>query len=160
MIEPFAIEPEEKAELRRNFEFGAYLAISQYLAGKYGLGELRRFAQYWAELAAEGRRELISKSEEEFVKTEAKVEKVWVDREVVRLDGQAYVGVVDVCPLRKATNANRGKLPEDYFCDNICAVMYPGGYRLLGLKSTITKSERGCKVEIDRHGSRDVVDKA
>jgi hypothetical protein len=152
VIEPLAVSPEEKAELRRNFEFGAYLGITQYLAKRYGFGELHSFAEYWAELAAEGRRGLIAKSQREFMKTEAKVEKVWVEREVVRLDDEAYVGVVDVCPLRKVINANRDELPEDYFCDNICAVMYPEGYRLLGLETTITKSDKGCRLEIDLKG--------
>lgn len=54
MIEPLAVSPEEKAELRRNFEFGAYLAITQYLAKRYGFGELHNFAEYWAGSAAEG----------------------------------------------------------------------------------------------------------
>jgi hypothetical protein len=155
VIEPLTVSLEEKAELRRNFEFGAYVAITQYLAKKYGLEELRKFSKYWARLAAEGRRELVAKSQREFMKTEAKVEKVWVEREVVRLDDKAYVGVVNVCPLRKVINANRGELPEDYFCDSICAVMYPEGYRLLGLRSAIRKSEKGCRIEIDlkRHST-------
>jgi hypothetical protein len=149
MIEPLTIDAEEKAKLRRSFEFGAYVAITQYLARTYGLSELQKFAEFWAGLAADQRKHLMSKSHREFIEAEAKVEKVWVDREAKRMDDKGYVGVVDACPLRRATNTNRGDLPLDYFCDSICAVIYPEGYKALGLKSAITKFEKGCKVEID-----------
>jgi hypothetical protein len=149
MIEAIVVKPEEKAELRRSFEFGAYIMITHYLAERYGLKELDRFANFWAKMAAKGRRKIVSKSRKEFLDFEAKVERVWVDREVKRQDEKGYVGVVDVCPLRKAINTNRGELPKDYFCDHICATIYPKGYRLLGLKGRVRKSERGCRVDID-----------
>jgi hypothetical protein len=152
MIEMKRVDPEEKAGLRRGFEFGAYVMITQYIARTYGLKELDRFAHFWAEMAADGRRKIVAKSKREFLDWEARVEKVWVDRDVKRLDGRGYVGMVDVCPLRKATNANRGDLPMDYFCDHICATMYPEGYALLGLDGRVKKSERGCRVEIALQG--------
>lgn len=149
MIEAVRVEPEEKAELRRDFEFGAYVMITQYLVRTYGLEELHKFAKFWAEMVAEGRQEIVVKSPKEFLDFEAKVEKVWVDRDVKRLDERGYVGVVDVCPLRKAINSNRGKLPKDYFCDYVCSTIYPEGYRLLGLKGGVKKSEQGCRVDLN-----------
>lgn len=149
MIEMVAVKREEKAELRRSFEFGAYMMLTHYLAERYGLKELDWFAMYWAELAAKGRERIVAKSKSEFIELEAKIEKVWVDREPKSADAKGYVGVVDVCPLRKATNDNRSELPVDYFCDHICATIYPEGYKLLGLKGSITKSEKGCTVSID-----------
>ena len=148
MVDAMRVKPEEKAELRRSFEFGAYVMITQYLVKMYGLNELDRFARFWAEMAAEGRRKIVAKSKKEFLDLEAKIEKVWVDRNVKRLDEKGYVGVVDACPLRKAINASRGELPKDYFCDRICATIYPDGYRLLGLDGSVRKSEKGCRVEI------------
>jgi hypothetical protein len=148
MIETMTVSPEEKAELRRSFEFGAYVMVTRYIAKTHGLNELDRFARFWARMAADGRRSIVAKSKREFLEWEAKVENVWVDRDVKRLDAKGYVGVVDVCPLRKAVNANRGELPKDYFCDHICATIYPEGYRLLGLDGSIEKNEKGCRVEI------------
>jgi hypothetical protein len=142
------VRAEEKAELRRNFEFAAYLMITQYLAKTYGLEELQKFAKFWSEMAAEGRRKIIRKSRKEFLDLEAKVEKVWVDRDAEKLDENGYVGVVEGCPLRKTINNNRGSLPADYFCDFICATIYPEGYQLLGLKGSIKKTEKGCRLEI------------
>jgi hypothetical protein len=142
------VRAKQEAELRRNFEFAAYLMITQYLAKTHGFEELHRFAKFWAEMAAEGRRKIIRKSRKEFLDFEAKVEKVWVDRDVERLDENGYVGLVEACPLRETINNNRGSLPEDYFCDYICATIYPEGYRLLGLKGSIKKTEKGCTVEI------------
>ena len=138
----------EEAELRRSFEYGAYLMITQYLTKAHGLEELRRFAKFWAEMAAESRREIIRKSTREFLEFEAKVEKVWVDRDAEKLDEKGYVGVVKACPLRKTINKNRGSLPADYFCDYVCSTIYPEGYRLLGLEGSIKKTEEGCRVEI------------
>jgi len=65
-----------------------------------------------------------------------------------KLDENGYVGVVKVCPLRKTINNNRGSLPADYFCDYICATIYPEGYRLIGRQGSIKKTEKGCRVEI------------
>jgi hypothetical protein len=122
--------------------------ITQYLAKTHGLEELHRFAKFWAEMAADGRREIIRNSRREFLGFEAKVEKVWVDRDAEKLDEKGYVGVVRACPLRKTINNNRGSLPADYFCDYVCSTIYPEGYRLLGLEGSIKKTEEGCRVEI------------
>jgi hypothetical protein len=48
MIEAMQVEPEERAELRRSFEFGTYIMITRYLAKTYGLKELDKFARFWA----------------------------------------------------------------------------------------------------------------
>jgi hypothetical protein len=148
MSKATTVQTKREAELRRNFEFAAYLMITQYLAKTYGLEELRKFAIFWAEMAAEGHRRIIRKSRKGFFDFEAKVEKAWVDRDVRKLDENGYVGVVKACPLRKTINNNRGSLPSDYFCDFIYATVYPEGYRLIGLKGSIKKSEKGCRVEI------------
>jgi len=148
MNKAIGVRAEEEAELRRGFEYGAYLMITQYLAKTHGLEELHRFAKFWAEMAADGRREIIRNSRREFLGFEAKVEKVWVDRDAEKLDEKGYVGVVSACPLRKTINNNRGSLPADYFCDYVCSTIYPEGYRLLGLEGSIKKTEEGCRVEI------------
>lgn len=148
MNKAIRVRAEEEAELRRSFEFGAYVMITQYLAQTYGLEELDRFAKFWAEMAAEGRRKIMRKSRKEFLDFEAKVEKVWVDRDAEKLDENGYVGVVNVCPLRETININRGSLPADYFCDYICARIYPEGYMLIGLQGSVKKTEKGCRVEI------------
>ena len=148
MNKAIRVRAEEEAELRRSFEFGAYVMITQYLAKTYGLEELHKFAKFWADMAAEGRRKIIRKSRKEFLDFEAKVKKVWVDRDAEKLDENGYVGIVKVCPLRKTINNNRGSLPADYFCDYICATIYPEGYRLIGLQGSVKKTEKGCRVEI------------
>lgn len=144
IIVPF----KEELKLRKSFEFGAYILITQYLAGTYGLEELLRFAKFWAEAASASRRKILEKSKQEFLAWEAKIEKVWIGRDVERLDRKGYVGVVKSCPLKLITNQHRLKLPIDYFCDYICSVIYPEGYRLLGLDSCIQKVRDGCRLEI------------
>jgi len=139
---------EEELKLRESFEFGAYILITQYLARTYGLGELRRFAKFWTETASASRRNILEKSKQEFLAWEAKMEKVWVGRDVERLDSKRYVGVVKSCPLKLITNKHRMELPIDYFCDCICSIIYPEGYRLLGLDGRIEKVKEGCRVEI------------
>ena len=67
---------------------------------------------------------------------------------VERLDGKGYVGVVKSCPLKLIANRHRMELPIDYFCDYICSIIYPEGYRLLGLNSCIEKVKDGCRLEI------------
>jgi len=39
MIETMPVNPEEKAELRRSFEDGAYIMVTQCIAKTYGLNE-------------------------------------------------------------------------------------------------------------------------
>ncbi len=139
---------EEELKLRKSFEFGAYLLITHYLAKTYGLGELRRFAQFWAETAAAGRRSMVEKSKQEFLAFEAKIEKVWVGREIEKLDAEGYVGIVGRCPIRLMSNQNRENLPANYFCDCICSIIYPYAYKLLGFKSSIEKVNEGCRLSI------------
>jgi len=139
---------EEELQLRKSFEFGAYILITRYLATAYGLEELRRFAKFWAETASASRRKIMEKSKQEFLAWEAKMEKVWIGREVERLDDKGYVGVVKRCSLKLITNRHRMELPIDYFCDHICSIIYPEGYRLLGLSSRIEKVKDGCRLEI------------
>jgi hypothetical protein len=139
---------EEELKLRKSFEFGAYILITQYLAKTYDLEELRRFAKFWAETASASRRNIMERSKEEFLAWEAKMEKVWIGRDVERLDSKGYVGVVKSCPLKLLTNKHHMKLPIDYFCDYICSIIYTEGYRLLGLDSRIEKVKEGCRLEI------------
>lgn len=106
-----------------------------------------QFAKFWAEKAAESRRKIIRRSRREFSDFEAKVEKVWVDWEADNLHENGYVGVVKACPLI-TINDNRGSLPAGYFCDYICAAIYPGGNRLLGLEGSIKKIRKGCSVDV------------
>jgi hypothetical protein len=141
------ISAQEELKLARSFEFAAYVLVTRYLVGNYGLRELRRFAEFWAETAAAQRKSIFEKSKEEFLVEEAKIEKVWVGREAVKLTGMEYVGIVKTCPLRMATNRNRKDLPVDFFCDHICSVVYREGYRLLGLHPKFEKLEDGCRVE-------------
>jgi hypothetical protein len=140
---------EEELKLRKSFEFGAYLLITQYLAKTYGLGELRRFAQFWAEIGAADRRNMVEKSKREFLAFEAKIEKVWVGREIEKLDAEGYVGIVGKCPIRLMSNQNRENLPADYFCDYICSIIYPYTYELLGFDSNIKRENEGCRLVIN-----------
>lgn len=142
------ISNQEELKLRRSFEFGAYVLIARYLARNYGMKELRRFAEFWAETAAAARKGIFEKSKEEFLAEEAKIEKAWIGREALNLSSKEYVGIVESCPLRVATNQNRMELPSDFFCDYICSVIYREGYRLLGLHSKLEKLKDGCRVEV------------
>jgi len=148
MSKEIIVPLEEELKLRKSFEVGAYILITQYLARTHGLEELRRFAKFWAETASASRRKILEKSKQEFLAWEAKIEKVWIGREVERLDGKGYVGVVKSCPLKLIANRHRMELPIDYFCDYICSIIYPEGYRLLGLDSCIEKVKDGCRLEI------------
>ena len=142
------ISVEERLKLKESFELGAYILISRYLSRTYGLEELRRFADFWARTASANRRVILERSQQEFLAWEAKMEKVWVGREVETLDEKTYVGVAPSCPLKRATNQHGMELPVDYFCDYVCSVMYPLGYRLLGLDGRIEKVMDGCRLEI------------
>ena len=149
MKKEITISAEEELRLRKSFEFGAYLVITHYLAKTYGVDELRKFAKFWAETAASPqRRSIVARSKQEFLAFEAKVEKVWVGREVEKLDDKGYVGVARDCPIKLMSNKNRENLPNDYFCDNICSIIYPNGYKLLGFKSSLQKTNEGCKLMI------------
>jgi len=140
---------EEEVKMRRSFEFGAYLLITEYISKTYGTDELERFARFWAETAASpDRRAIIARSKEEFLAFEAKIEKVWVARRVEKLDATGYVGVTEKCPLRLLTNRYRGDLPEDYFCHRICTIIYLDTYRLLGLESCLEIGDEGCRLSI------------
>jgi hypothetical protein len=141
------ISDQERLKLARSFEFAAYVLITQYLAGNYGLRELPRFAQFWAETAAAQRKRIFEKSKKEFLAEEAKIEKAWVGRHATKLTDKEYVGIVKTCPLRMTTNQNRKDLPVDFFCDHICSVVYREGYKLLGLHSKFEKLRDGCRVE-------------
>lgn len=144
-----SVSTEEELKLRKSFEFGAYLLITHYLAKNYGINELERFARFWGETGASpNRRSLVAKSKQEFLEFEAKIEKVWVGREVEKLDAKGYIGVVKKCPIRLISNRNREDLPTDYFCDHICSIIYPYAYKLLRFKSSIEKLEEGCRLAI------------
>jgi len=144
-----SVSTEEELKLRKSFEFGAYLLITHYLAKNYGINELERFARFWGETGAlPNRRSLVAKSKQEFLEFEAKIEKVWVGREVEKLDAKGYIGVVKKCPIRLISNRNREDLPTDYFCDHICSIIYPYAYKLLRFKSSIEKLEEGCRLAI------------
>lgn len=143
------VSPEEKLKLRKSFEFGAYLLITHYLAKNYGVNELESFARFWAETGASAdRRNLVAKSEQDFLESEAKIEKVWVGRKVEKLDVEGYVGVVEKWPIRLMSNQHREDLPSDYFCDHICSIIYPHAYKLLGFRSSIEKLNEGCRLVI------------
>jgi hypothetical protein len=148
MGEEILFSLEEEPKLRKSFEFGSYILITQYLARTYGLEELRRCAKFWAETASASRRNIMERSKQGFLAWEAKMEKVWIGRDVERLDSKGYVGVVKSCPLKLITNRQRVELPIDYFCDYVCSIIYPEGYRLLGLNSRIGKVGEGCRLEI------------
>ena len=149
MNKEIVVSPEEELKLRRSFEFGAYLLITHYLAKTYGIDELRKFARFWAETAASPhRRSIVARSKHEFLKFEAKIEKVWVGREVEKLNSKGYVGVVKECVIRLMSNQNRENLPTDYFCDHICSIIYPDTYKLLGFTSTIERVNEGCRLTI------------
>ena len=149
MDKEITVSTEEELKLRKSFEFGAYLLITHYLAKTYGIDELERFARFWAETGASlDRKSLVARSKQEFLEFEAKIEKVWVGREVEKLDAKGYIGVVKKCPIRLMSNRNREDLPTDYFCDHICSIIYPHGYKLLGFKSSIEKVNEGCRLII------------
>jgi hypothetical protein len=143
------VSKEEELKLRKSFEFGAYLLITQYLAKTYGINELGRFARFWAETAASpSRRSIAAESKRGFLESEAKIEKVWVGREVEKSSLNEYVGVVTRCPIRSMSNEHREDLPLDYFCDHICSIIYPYAYKLLGFKSSLEKLSEGCRLVI------------
>jgi hypothetical protein len=142
------ISDQEELKLARSFEFGAYVMITQYLARAHGPEELRRFARFWAKAAAATRRTMLERSRKSFLAAEARIEKVWVGRETTKLNDSEYAGIVKACPIRALTNRNRAALPIDYFCDHICSIIYPKGYRLLGLNGRVEKTKDGCVVEI------------
>jgi hypothetical protein len=145
------VPTEEELKLRKSFEFGAYSLITQYLAKTYGINELERFARFWGETAASPeRKSLAARSKKEFLEFEAKIEKVWVGREVEKLDSEEYIGAVTKCPIKLTSNRHREDLPTDYFCDHICSIIYPYGYKLLGFKSSIEKvnAREGCRLTV------------
>jgi len=147
MIKKITVSLEQELRLRRSFEFGAYLLITRYLVKTYGINELRKFARFWAETAASPeRRSIVARSKQEFLAFEAKVEKVWVGREVEKLDNEGYVGLVKECMIRSMSNKYRENLPADYFCNNICSIIYPDTYKLLGFKSSIERANKGCRL--------------
>jgi hypothetical protein len=149
MDKKITVSLEEELKLRKSFEFGAYLLITHYLVKTYGIDELERFARFWGESGASPeRRNLAAKSSKEFLEFEAKIEKVWVGRETEKLDSDGYIGVVRECQIRLASNRSRKDLPSDYFCDHICSIIYPHGYKLLGFKSSIEKTNEGCRLVI------------
>ena len=103
-----AVSTEEELKLRKSFEFGAYLLITQYLGKMYGIDELERFARFWGETAASlERKSLVARSRKEFLEFEARIEKIWVGREVEKLDSEEYIGVVMKCPIRLMSNRHR-----------------------------------------------------
>ena len=143
------VSKEEEIELRKSFEFGAYLLITHYLVKTYGISELGKFARFWGETGASpSRRSIVARSKQEFLEFEAKTEKVWVGREVEKLDVEGYIGVVRKCPIRLMSNQHREDLPIDHFCDHICSIIYPYAYKLLGFKSSIEKLNEGCRLVI------------
>ena len=149
MNKEMEVSTEEELKLRKSFEFGAYLLITHYLVKTYGINEIERFARFWAETGASPeRKSLVAKSKQKFLEFEAKIEKVWIGREVEKLDVEGYIGVVKKCPIRLMSNRNREDLPTDYFCDHICSIIYPHGYKLLGFKSSIEKVNEGCRLII------------
>ena len=149
MNKEIIVSTEEELKLRKSFEFGAYLLITNYLAKTYGTDELERFARFWAETAASpDRKSLVAKSKQEFLESEAKIEKVWVERKAEKLDVDGYVGVVEKCSIRLMSNKHREDLPSGYFCDQICSNIYSYAYKLLGFKSSIEKLEEGCRLVI------------
>jgi len=151
MDKEIVVSAEEELKLRKSFEFGAYLLITQYLAKKHGVDELERFARFWGETAASPeRKSLVTRSKKEFLEFEAKIEKVWVGREVEKLDNEEYIGVVMKCPIKSTSNRHREDLPPDYFCDHICSIIYPYGYGLLGFESSIEKVNEGCRLIVQR----------
>jgi hypothetical protein len=148
MKKKMTVSPKEEVELRKSFEFGAYLVVSHYLVKTHGMSELERFARFWGETGASSREGLVARSRQEFLVTEAKIERVWVGREVKKLNAEGYVGLVRKCPIRLMSNQHREDLPIDYFCDHICSIMYPYAYRLLGFESSIEKLDQGCRLFI------------
>lgn len=149
MDKGITVSTEEELKLRKSFEFGAYLLITHYLVKTYGIDELERFARFWGETAASpDRKSLVARSKQGFLEFEAKVEKVWVGREVEKLDVEGYIGVVRKCPIRLMSNRHREDLPTDYFCDHICSIIYPYAYKLLGFESSIEKVNEGCRLVI------------
>ncbi len=149
MSREIPVSLEEEVKLRRSFEFGAYVLMTEYLSKTYGIDELEKFAKFWAETAANAdRRAIVARSKEEFLAFEAKIEQVWVGRKIEKLDSEGYVGVTEKCPIRLLTNKFRADLPEDYFCHQICAIIYPDTYRLLGLKSSLEIWDGGCRLSI------------
>lgn len=150
MSKEIQVSQEEELKMRRSFEFGAYLLITQYLAKTHGIDELRRFARFWAETAASPeRRSIVARSKQEFLAFEAKIEKVWVGRQVEKLDNEGYVGRVRKCVIKSMSNKYRENLPADYFCDHICSIIYPEAYRLLGFKSSIERVNDDCLLTIE-----------
>jgi len=105
---------------------------------------LRDFGQKTA--ASSERRNIVARSKREFLSFEAKIEKVWVGRNVEKLDSEGYVGVVKDCMIRSMSNKYRENLPADYFCNNICSIIYPDTYKLLGFKSSIERANKGCRL--------------
>ena len=148
MGKKITVSTEEELKLRKSFEFGAYLLITHYLAKNYGMNELDRFARFWGETGASGRKGLVARSRQGFLETEAKIERVWVGREVKKLNAEGYVGLVRKCPIRLMSNQHREDLPIDHFCDHICSIMYPYAYRLLGFESSTEKLDQGCRLVI------------
>jgi hypothetical protein len=149
MDKEIAVSKEEELKLRKSFEFGAYLLITHYLVKAHGIDELESFAKFWGETGASSeRKSLVAKSKREFLEFEAKIEKVWVGREIERLDHDGYIGVVGKCPIRLTSNRHREDLPTDYFCDHICSIIYPYAYKLLGFESSIEKTNEGCRLII------------
>jgi len=147
MDREITVSVEEELKLRKSFEFGAYQLITQYLSKTYGINELEKFAKFWGETAASPeRKSLVTRSKKEFLEFEAKVEKMWVGREVEKLGSEGYIGVVTRCPIKLTSNRHREDLPTDYFCDRICSIIYPDGYKLLGFKSSIEKVNEGCRL--------------
>jgi len=148
MNKKIAVSSKEEIELRRSFEPGAYLLIGRYLVKIHGMNELERFARFWGETGTSNRKGLVARSKQEFLETEAEIERVWVGREAKKLDAEGYVGLVKRCPIRLMSNRHREDLPIDYFCDHICSIMYPYAYRLLGFESSIEKLDQGCRLII------------
>jgi len=93
MSKEIIVPLEEELKLRKSFEFGAYILITQYLARTHGLEELRRFAKFWAETASASRRKILEKSKQEFIAWEAKIEKVWMGE---RLKGWMVKGMLEL----------------------------------------------------------------
>jgi len=148
MKKKMTVSPNKEVELRKSFEFGAYLMISHYLVKTHGMNELERFGRFWGETGASGRKGLVARYMQGFLETEAKIERVWVGREVKKLIAEGYVGLVRKCPIRLMSNQHREDLPINYFCDHTCSIMYPYAYRLLGFESSIEKLDQGCGLVI------------